>query len=98
MYENAKIYLTTKWIDIFESTLLFTNVEKVATYEKLLKYFDMKNKNLKLWIIFEIIENVVDVFALYEKNDKSTSIQIKKERSIIIKRKIYDEKKTTFHH
>jgi hypothetical protein len=57
------IYLIFKWSDVNESIILSINAEEIHTYKNLMCYLDQKNKEFKLWIIFEIIDETIDVFA-----------------------------------
>jgi hypothetical protein len=57
------IYLISKWSDVNESIMLSTSAEKVHTYDDLMCYLDQKDKKSKLWIIFEVIDETIDVFA-----------------------------------
>jgi hypothetical protein len=57
------IYLISKWSDVNESIMLLINAEEVHTYDDLMCYLDHKNREFKLWIIFEIIDEIIDVLA-----------------------------------
>jgi hypothetical protein len=57
------IYLISKWSDINESIMLSINAEKIHTYENLMCYLDQKSREFRLWIIFEVIDEIIDMFT-----------------------------------
>jgi hypothetical protein len=57
------IYLISKWSDVNELIMLSISAEKIHTYDNLMCYFDQKDKESKLWIIFEVIDETIDVLA-----------------------------------
>jgi hypothetical protein len=74
------IYLISRWSDLNESIMLFINAEQINSYEDLICYFDQKNKESKLWIIFEIVIEIVealvieDVASSYEYDDSTDKL------------------------
>jgi hypothetical protein len=93
------IYLISKWSDVNESIMLSINAKKIHTYEDLMCYFNPKNKKSKLWIIFEVIDEIIDVLAnvnfesLYEYDDFVDKVDffVKK---IVVSFQKKDKKKT----
>jgi hypothetical protein len=57
--------------------MLFISVEQINSYEDLISYLDQKNEEFKLWIIFEIINEIVEAFVIknvassYEYDDST---------------------------
>ncbi len=58
------IYLISRWNNLNESIMLFINVEQINSYEDLICYLDQKNKKFKLWIIFEIINEIIETLVI----------------------------------
>ncbi len=62
--KKNNIFLISKWSDFNDSIMLFINIEQINLYEDLICYLNQKNKEFKLWIIFEIITEIVEAFVI----------------------------------
>ncbi len=89
------IYLISRWNDLNESIILFISVEQINSYEDLICYLDQKDKEFKLWIIFEIVIEIVEAFVIedvvssYEYDDSTDKLDffVKKFFASSLKRK-----------
>ncbi len=69
--KTNEIYLISKWSDINELIIWSINAKQINTYENLICHFDHKDKEFKLWIISEIINETGDLLT----NDSSSSYE-----------------------
>ena len=108
-YENADdFYLMTNWIDNANFVIFFNSVNIVSTYEKFLKYFNLKNKKFKLFFIFNYIKNTINIFVVTYENSiienfvksifkiKIEKIFVKKKKQFWLKKKQFRIKKKLF--
>lgn len=99
-------YLAIGWTDNAGPIILPTSADKVETYKELLKFFDGKTKEPKLWVIFDHIDETIDTSASTydDKVIPKTSVKsmskiklekpfIKKEKPVVIKKEKMEIKK-----
>jgi hypothetical protein len=75
--------------------MLFISAEQINSYENLICYLDQKNKKFKLWIIFEIVTEIVEAFVIedvassYEYDDSTDKLDsfVKKFFASFLKKK-----------
>ena len=101
-YKNADdFYLTINWINNANSVIFFNNDNIISTYEKFVKYFNVKNKKVKLFVIFNYIKNTINIWiVMYEnsiiENFVKLIFKIKIEKNFVKKKINFNQKKNNF--
>ncbi len=95
--KTNEIYLISKWSDINESIMLSISAKQVNTYEDLICHLNHKDKEFRLWVIFEIINETVDLLtknssSSYEYDDSVDKLDSSAKRLIASSQKKDKEK------